>query len=306
MPAVGLLLLLLLLLAGCANGCCRPSQASKIRALTTTEAKARQAAAAEALRVEVETTLDLGNNVTMKLTLIPAGRFMMGSPKTEKHRNADEGPQRQVAIRAPFHIGTTEVTVGQWKAVMNTEPWKDQDYAPSRANEAAEYISWYDATEFCQALSKKTGRTVRLPTEAEWEYACRAGTMTAFSFGDDPSRLADYAWYNFEAGWGPVAAKKPNAWGLYDMHGNALEWCRDGLDNIYNPGLRGPILPILRYTRGGTWAHSPDLCRCATRHWWQADHRAGSHGFRVVVEINASQIRNTGTEPILFGTQIAL
>jgi len=184
-------------------------------------------------------SLDLTTTVTMKLVRIEAGEFTMGSPKGETGRNADEGPQRQVMITKPFYMGATEVTQGQWKAVMDTQPWKGQPLAKAWVDNAANYISWDDAMAFCAALSRKTGRRVRLPTEAEWEYACRAGTTTAYSFGNDSSKLGDYAWYEGSAHNDdekyahPIGMKKPNALGLYDMHGNIWEWCADWYAGSY-------------------------------------------------------------------------
>ncbi len=138
--------------------------------------------------------LDLGDGVTMKLAWIPAGKFTMGSPAVEQGREKGEGLQRVVTITKPFYMGVTEVTQPQWKAVMGTEPWKGKPYAKANASHAASYISWDDATAFCRKLSR-SGRAVCLPTEAEWEYACRAGSRTRFSYGDDPNytSLGEYA-----------------------------------------------------------------------------------------------------------------
>ncbi|MDP6547233.1 MAG: formylglycine-generating enzyme family protein, partial [Phycisphaerae bacterium] len=119
--------------------------------------------------------LALGKNVTLKLTLIPAGKFLMGSPETETGRGDAEGPQREVTLSEPFYMGVTEVTQSQWKAVMGTEPWAGKSYAKSGGSHAASYLSWDDASKFCEILSKKTGKKLSLPTEAQWEYACRAG-----------------------------------------------------------------------------------------------------------------------------------
>ena len=143
--------------------------------------------------------LDLADGVTMNFVLIPAGKFTMGSKlsaeevakrfrsRAEFHER--ERPQHQVTINKPYYMGITEVTQAQWEAVMTTRPWHRKISAKPGADHAASYISWHGATAFSAALSKKTGRTVRLPTEAEWEYACRAGTTTMYSFGDDPSKL---------------------------------------------------------------------------------------------------------------------
>ena len=228
----------------------------------------------------------------MKLVLIPPGKFLMGSPDTEKDRFNNEGPQRQVAITKPFHMGVTQVTQAQFKAVMNTRPWDGQTAVKGGADHAASYISWNDAMAFCTALSKKTGRTVRLPTEAEWEYACRAGTTTAYSFGDDPSKLGDYAWYGDNARekgeeyTHPVGVKKPNAWGLYDMHGNVWEWCADWYVDDAKTDIRDPKGPAdrnFRVLRGGSWCDYPQYCRAAHRARFTPGYRDYDNGFRVVV-----------------------
>jgi len=237
--------------------------------------------------------LTLGTGVTMKLLRVEAGTFTMGSPVTEKARIKTEGPQRQVTLTKPFYVGLHEITQAQWKAVMGTEPWRGKKCTRYGPDLAASYISWNDATAFCKALSKKTGRTVRLPTEAEWEYACRAGTTTAYSFGDDASKLGDYAWYDgntYNKGkkyTHAVGVKKPNAWGLYDMHGNAWEWCADWYADSYastdtrNP--KGPASGDIRVLRGGTWFFDPLQCRTAARYGGYPAKSDLFIGFRVVV-----------------------
>jgi formylglycine-generating enzyme required for sulfatase activity len=258
-------------------------------------------------------TLNLGRKVTMKFALLPAGEFMMGSKlsaeevvkrfapegssgiiKVTAGDFTDEHPRRQVTISAPFYMGVTEVTQAQWKAMKGSPPWNGQSYTRDKPDDAASYISWNDATAFCKALSKKTGRTVRLPTEAEWEYACRAGTTTAFSCGDDSSKLGDYAQYRGntyakkEKYAHSVGAKKPNAWGLYDMHGNVYEWCADWYVESYaNADARGPKGPATgkeRVARGGSWRSVPAHCRAARRTRFTPGSRLSTCGFRVVVE----------------------
>ena len=240
--------------------------------------------------------LDLDSKgVKLSLSLVPAGKFVMGSPRTEVDRSSNEGPQRKVAISRAFYMGVTEVTQSQWKAVMGTEPWRGQKCAQSGAGHAASYISRDDSTSFCKALSKKTGKTVRLPTEAEWEYACRAGSTTRFSFGDDDSKLGDYAWYGKNSGYvsekyaHAVAQKKPNAWGLYDMHGNVYEhcadWSVDSYANAKSVDPKGPSSGKLIVLRGGCWGLDPQSCRSAFRGWGMPGSRYGSTGFRVVVEV---------------------
>ena len=239
-------------------------------------------------------SLDLGGGATMKLVLIPSGKFQMGSPKTEAGREADEGPQREVTISKPFYMGVHEITQSQWKVVMGTEPWAGQTYAKFGASNAASYISWDDATKFCEALSKKAGKRVALPTEAQWEYSCRAGSKTAYSFGDDASKLGDYAWYNDNAYRKgeeyahAVGQKKPNAFGLYDMHGNVWEWCHDWYDEKFYANAKdvdpeNTTEAKYRVLRGGSWYNYPRSCRAAFRNRLTTDPRDGCYGFRVVV-----------------------
>ena len=161
----------------------------------------------------------------------------MGSPKDETNRFDDE-EQVAVTLTQPFGLGKYEVTQGQWKSVMGTEPWEGQSSVQIGEDNPATYVSWDDATEFCKKLTQResTGEEYRLPTEAEWEYACRAGTTTAYSFGDDEKQLGEYAWFNGNAldvdekYAHAVGLKKPNPWGLHDMHGNVAEWCSDWYD----------------------------------------------------------------------------
>jgi formylglycine-generating enzyme required for sulfatase activity len=192
------------------------------------------------------------NSIGMKFVLIPAGEFTMGSPENEQGRDSNE-PQHKVKITKPFYMQTTEVTQAQWKAVMGNNPsyFKGNDLP-------VETVSWDDAQEFIKKLSAKEGVKYRLPTEAEWEYACRAGSTTKFYFGEDESKLDEYAWYhnNSDGKTHPVGQKKPNAWGLYDMHGNVWEWCQDwyGADYYKNSPAedpQGPASAESRVLRGG-------------------------------------------------------
>jgi sulfatase modifying factor 1 len=239
------------------------------------------------------------NTIGMTLKEIPAGTFMMGSPTDETGRY-DIEQQHKVTISKPFYMQTTEVTQGQWNALMGTEPWKGQlfgKYVKEGANYAATYVSWDDAIAYCNKLSEKEGKTYRLPTEAEWEYACRAGTKTAWSFGDDEKALGDYAWYRGNV-WDvgekyahQIGLKKPNAFGLYDMHGNVYEWCHDyyGEDYYKQSPANDPIGPesgSSHVLRGGAWFFNTRDSRSALRFRGGADIRLYDTGFRLVRELD--------------------
>jgi formylglycine-generating enzyme required for sulfatase activity len=248
------------------------------------EAKRRQNETAEAQGIHVDQEINLDGGVKMRLVLIPAGEFIMGSPATEKDHQANEGPQHKVQVTKPFYMGTTEVTQGQWKAVMGNNPSHFQG-----DNLPVEQVGWNDRQEFLKKLSAKEGKTHRLPTETEWEYACRAGSTTRFNAGDDDSALDGVGWYSGNS-WGkthPVGQKRPNAWGLYDMHGNVGEWCEDRYDKDYyrnSPAAdpAGPAQGAPRVLRGGSWRGNPGFCRSAGR-LWSYPVRRRSLGFRVVV-----------------------
>jgi len=226
-------------------------------------------------------TLDLGRGITMKLVLIRPGNFLMGSPDSDKGRAPEEGPQHEVTISKPFYLGVTEVTQAQYEAVMGTNPSKFKGPA-----NPVDSLTWDEAAEFCRRLSEKTGKTVRLPTEAEWEYACRAGSKTRFSFGDSESALGDYAWWGSNSGGKthPVGQKKPNAWGLYDMHGNVYEWCADWYGPYSSEALTDPQGTASggnRVVRGGAWGGADPLSkRCAFRGRNKPAIRVDAHGFR--------------------------
>ena len=231
------------------------------------------------------------NTIGMKLLLIPAGTFTMGSPPSENGRDDDE-TQHQVTLTKPFYMGRTEVTQGQWKKVMGTEPWRGQRYGEEGDDYPAVYVSWNDAVEFCKKLSAMEGKVYRLPTEAEWEYACRGGTKTAFSFGDDEAELGKYAWFDGNA-WDidekyahRVAQKLANPFGLHDMHGHVDEWCSDWYGDYRSTPLsdpRGPSSGSFRVLRGGSWYYGPGFARCAGRGGTPGS-RSYRHGFRVVLE----------------------
>ena len=184
--------------------------------------------------------VDLPSGATMELVWVEPGTFTMGSPLSEAESDREEGPQHEVTISKGFYLGQYEITQGQWEAVMGMTPWSGEDNVQSNPNNPAVRISWNDMQVFVHKLNVAVGDSLyRLPTEAEWEYACRAGTTTAWSFGDDKSNLGDYAWYDANSGTvredyaHTVGRKQPNPWGLYDMHGNVWELVQDWYD-IYS------------------------------------------------------------------------
>jgi formylglycine-generating enzyme required for sulfatase activity len=250
------------------------------------------------------------NSVGMRLVPIPAGEFMIGSPESDDMAMSHEKPQHRVRITKPFYLGAYEVTQRQYQRVTGKNPRRSTG-DPQRP---VEMVSWNDAVEFCRRLGelpeeKAAGALYRLPTEAEWEYACRAGTTTRFCFGDQTEKLVDYAWYIHD--W-PMAApgipaatmriadadakknephavgqKKPNGWGLYDMHGNVWEWCSDWYAPYQTTSLAdnptGPDSGSTRVIRGGSIRDLfPAYLRCAFRTSNRPDYHDNSYGFRVV------------------------
>jgi len=231
---------------------------------------------------------DLGNGVKLEMVYIPGGSFLMGSPDGTGRDN--EHPQHRVTL-SPFCLGKYPVTQAQWMAVMGKNPshFKGNDLP-------VESVPWHDAVKFCEAISKRTSKTYRLPTEAKWEYACRAGSTSLYCFGDDEGRLSEYAWYDKNSGEKahPVGQKKPNAWGLYDMHGNVWEWCQDWHDEDYyarspENDPQGPKSGEYRAWRGGSWGEngawdciSSDYYRSAFRSPYALDYASIDVGFRVV------------------------
>ncbi len=274
-----------------------------------------------------------GAQVSFDMVAVPGGTFLMGSPDSEKGREADEGPQHPVELK-PFWIEAKPTTWDEfdefWRtrppgqkedvepeapknadAVTHpTKPYSDETWQHGREKHPVLGITYHAAMQYCRWLSLKTGKTYRLPTEAEYEYACRAGTKTAYSFGDDPAKLGDYAWDNDNSNGDSqeVGTKKPNPWGLYDMLGNVDEYCIDHYQKDYystfsltKPAPQPVNLPgperFGHAVRGGSWADDPPQCRCAARRgsdktwikldpqrpqsiWWLTS--ADFVGFRVV------------------------
>ncbi|MFH1422540.1 MAG: SUMF1/EgtB/PvdO family nonheme iron enzyme, partial [Planctomycetota bacterium] len=225
------------------------------------------------------------NSIGMQFKLIPAGSFVMGSPDSDMSgANGDEKPQHTVNITRSFYIGIYEVTQAQWREVMGNNP----SYF-SGDNLPVECVSWDDVQGFITALNNREGVTYyRLPTEAEWEYACRAGSTTRYCFGDDTGLLGDYAWYWSNSGntTHPVGTKLPNAWGLYDMHGNVWEWCNDWYGETYYTSSpandpQGPASGQYRVLRGGCWSNFVNSCRSAVRYRYWSSYRYFLIGFRL-------------------------
>jgi formylglycine-generating enzyme required for sulfatase activity len=229
-------------------------------------------------------TENLPNQVTLEMVSLPAGEFLMGSDESDY-----EKPQHQVKVNS-FAIGKYPVTQAQYEAVMGTNP----SYFKNNPQNPVEDVSWNDAKAFCQKLSRITGKTYRLPTEAEWEYACRAGTTTRYYFGDDANQLGDYAWYyeNSNRTTHPVGQKKPNGWGLYDMSGNVWEWCEDDWHNSYAGAPNDGTAWIdndnrsqsRKCLRGGSWNNYPNSCRSAIRLRFVPVIHYFNLGFRVVCD----------------------
>jgi formylglycine-generating enzyme required for sulfatase activity len=246
---------------------------------------------------------DLGNGVTLDMVLIPSGSFLMGSPEHEPERSDAEGLQHPVTVKI-FSLGKYQVTQAQWRTVAAL-PQINRELSPDPSdfkgeNRPVENVSWLDAIECCDRLSHLTKRPYRLPSEAEWEYACRAGTITPFHFGE--TITTDLANYNGDLtyGRGPKGNYRKettavgsfgvaNAFGLYDMHGNVWEWCMDHWhENYKGAPIDGSawINPEatendFRLLRGGSWYGNPQSCRSACRDWLNADLRGSNCGFRV-------------------------
>jgi formylglycine-generating enzyme required for sulfatase activity len=224
------------------------------------------------------TTPRLTNSIGMEFVLIAAGTFLMGSDDGENL----EQPVHQVTISQPFYLGRYAVTQEQWVMVIGANR---SDFTGDR-NRPVEYVSWEDVQDFIQRLNaKERGAIYRLPTEAEWEYACRAGSKTAYSFGDDTRQLREYAWYGENSGTHPVGRKWPNAWGLYDMHGNVWEWVQDWYgkyapESVTDP--QGPTSGSYRVIRGGSWGAGAGYCRSAYRGHGAPGTRAADLGFRLL------------------------
>jgi formylglycine-generating enzyme required for sulfatase activity len=228
------------------------------------------------------------NSIGMKFVWIPPGSFVMGSPKDEPERGDGE-QQHKVTLTKGFYLGVYTVTQDEWRAVLGTNPSRFRGN-----NLPVESVSWDDCQEFIKRLRDKDKKPYRLPTEAEWEYACRAGTRTTFYFGatistDQANYNGQYVYANGKKGVDrekttPVGSFPANAWGLYDMHGNVYQWCQDGIRDYPQKDVTDPQGPDggdFRIVRGGSWYKEPGYCRSAYRHRGEPAMRYGNVGLRV-------------------------
>jgi formylglycine-generating enzyme required for sulfatase activity len=278
-------LMVLLIAAACT--------AAKESGVQDSNAALQQKKAAADAGLPLEKTIDLGNEVNIALMYIPAGQFEMGSPMDEIKRDSDEA-QHRIKLTKPFYIGKFEVTQLQYRIIMSENPSKfGGDKLP------VDNVNWYEACRFLKKLSDKTSLKFRLPTEAEWEYACRAGTKTAFNTGTTID--SDFANYDATEPYADgiigkelkrtaeVGSYQPNAFGLYDMHGNVWEWCSDIYDADYykvTPLMdpKGPAEGKPKVIRGGAWNEKAYKCRSADRnHRWPKDNQP-IIGFRIVMD----------------------
>jgi sulfatase modifying factor 1 len=229
------------------------------------------------------------NSIGMKFVWIPPGTFMMGSPKEEKER-FDNETQHKVTLTKGFYMGVYTVTQEEWQAVMGKNP----SFFKGEKNLPVEQVSWDDCQDFIKKLREKDKKPYRLPTEAEWEFACRAGTTTPFHFGETIS--TDQANYNGDLTYGngkkgkyrkkptPVGSFTANAWGLHDMHGNVAQWCQDWQGDYPQKDVvdpQGAEKSQFRVLRGGSWLAIPQHCRSASRHWLEPGNRYRLFGLRV-------------------------
>lgn len=223
-----------------------------------------------------EITVKLPGGAKIEMVWIEPGTFMMGSPETEPGRLPFEGPQHPVTITRGFYLGKYEMTEAQWESVMNTQPWSGKELVLPDPTGPAVYLTWNDAQQFVHQLNAADGDSLyRLPTEAEWEYACRAGTTTRWSFGDDEPELARYAWYKAntrdvgERYAHLVGLLLPNPWGLYDMYGNVWEMVQDWFAARYPDAPEtdptGPASGQDRVSRGGGYGNDSIQMRSAGR-----------------------------------------
>ena len=234
-----------------------------------------------------EQTIMLPGDIPLEMVLIPAGTFIMGRYVNEQDSYSWENPAREVTVGEDFYLGKYEVTQAQWEAVMGNIP----SFFTGEPNRPVERVSFYDVQEFIDAINGLGHGIFRLPSEAEWEYACRAGTMTRFYWGDDPNytQIGTYAWYGINSATAthPVGQNAANDWGLYDMSGNVWEWCQDWWHDDYT-GAPTDATPWespvgeSRVGRGGGWNSFDQYCRAAYRSYDFPENSANNIGFRLV------------------------
>ena len=225
------------------------------------------------------------NSIRMEFVLIPSGSFRMGGDKNREQAEDHETPRHFVQFSKAFFMGKYEVTQAQWSAIMDNNPSEFKDNA-----RPVETVSWNDVQAFILKLNtKEETNTYRLPTEAEWEYAARADSESSYAFGSDTNILSQYAWYRNNSGGKthPVGQLNPNAWGLYDMHGNVHEWCQDWFDRKYyskspSTAPSGPSTGLAKALRGGDWGSEDWYCRCASRSLSLPGRRSNRLGFRLI------------------------
>ena len=226
---------------------------------------------------EVEEKADLGAGIKLDMVLIPAREFQMGSPESEKYHQ-DNALQHEVTLTKPFYMGKYEVTQEQWESVMGNNP----SSRTKGAKLPVTNVSWEDCQEFIKKLNEKTSGGYRLPTEAEWEYACRAGTTTAYSYGDNLTKSdANIDGDSIKA----VGSYRPNAFGLYDMHGNVWEWCNDWYGSLQDGEVtdpKGAATGISRVLRGGSFNNNESKARSSNRNNNTPTNRGTDLGFRLV------------------------
>lgn len=224
----------------------------------------------------------------------------MGSLGSEQGSSSNEQPQHEVVISKGFYLGKYEITQGQWETVMGTQPWVGHRFVLENSSHPAVYISWEEVQDFVHRLNQAAGDSLyRLPTEAEWEYACRAGTTTRWSFGDDEGGLKDAAWY-IENAWNAgeqyahaVGIKLANPWGLYDMHGNVWEWVEDWFGEYSNHAQIDPTgapMGTRRIQRGGSFTIGALALRSARRHGMSPSDRSHELGMRLL-RIEQSKVK---------------
>jgi formylglycine-generating enzyme required for sulfatase activity len=243
------------------------------------------------------TSLDLGGGEAMEFVLVPAGTFTMGSAPDEGEE--DESPQRRVTLSRPFYLGKFEVTQAQWERVMGVNPSEFKG-----ASRPVENVSWDDCQRFLARVSARTGRKLALPTEAQWEYACRAGTASRWSFGNDPAAAGAHAWLEENSGGAthPVGQKRPNAWGVHDMLGNVSEWCADFYaKHAYAGGAAtdpaGPPRSEGHIVRGGGWGEHRENARSAIRNCLGADGAHNGIGFRCLLAVESDSTGDRAVAP---------